>query len=143
MGNVKFFQFLRLQFKVTHAFASLLVLLGLVSSCRTSSTEGNSWSTKLQGTPGYYSMPVGHTDANSLQDEQIQSLLAKFKNLYQLTFRDKGLELFFDYNWENPYFGAGSNLIDSQARIMLRGGLIRNNRVTLDGVAFTVNVMII
>ena len=65
-------------------------------------------------------------------------LLGETSSLFQGAILKKGAFFEWDFNWDKPWLGAGSGFFEQTFSIMLWGGFVRADRMTMPALEFTV-----
>lgn len=84
-------------------------------------------------------------NASGISILETAQLMGEIAGLYQNDVLQNGAFFSWDFDWEKPWLGAGSNLKEGDAfeggartfEIMLWGGFIRSDRMTLPALEFT------
>ncbi len=85
--------------------------------------------------PTVVSFPVGVIPNSGIQKAEVDTLIAVITELYFTDVEKKGHHLAWDFNWEQPYIGAGSYPPNEFFRIMLWGGFVRAPQVSIESLA--------
>lgn len=78
---------------------------------------------------------VRSAEANSMTEQQFNSLLSFFEPLYQEAFAKKNLKFVVVGRWTDPTVNAYADQQMGTARITIFGGIARHKYITLDGLA--------
>lgn len=79
--------------------------------------------------------PVDVSPRSNVEKEQAEKLMQKLDELFREDIKARGLELKWQWDWENPYIGAGSFPPRGEFKIMLWGGFVRAPQMTLPALA--------
>ena len=79
--------------------------------------------------------PVGVQPHSEVTKEDAEKLMQRLENLFGHDIKAGGLTLQWQWDWENPYIGAGSLPPKDSFTIVLWGGFVRAPQMTLPALA--------